>query len=90
MVWLGIGHGRQWDGNWSQPPSHIFSLFFFFFFFCGPRGSGVSHPTTLESSVDLFGPLVTIELLHTLLQGSVCCRYFAVPASESFCFLPIY
>ena len=33
MVWLGIGHGRQWDGNWSQPPSHIFSLFFFFFFF---------------------------------------------------------
>lgn len=89
MVWLGTVLVMEDSGHWSHPPSHIFSLFFFFFF-CGPRGSGVSHPTTLESSVDLFGPLVTIELLHTLLQGSVCCRYFAVPASESFCFLPIY
>jgi len=86
MVWLGIGHGRQWALG-PPPVSHFLSLSLSLFFFAGPE-SGVNHSTTLESSADLFGPLVTMELLHTLLQdyGSVCCRYFAVPASEPFFF----
>jgi len=68
MVWLGIGLVMEDNGYWGHPPSHIFSLsLFFFFFFAGPASRGVvDHPTTLESSVDPFGPLVTIGL-HTLL-----------------------